>query len=254
MADLPSQANRMNDIEITANAAATESVFRRIGSNLNFLLDFLGVSNGSTSASGILSDFTSALSTVEGHTIALQANINAGLGTQSVGTYTPQKFVDRVFWMRRANSSTFASGGNPNDPIVLMKRIDGGSTVQWNAARNTPASIGTTTVDDNSFSNFGTRGANIERGLNSIGEFFDSAGGLRDSTDPRLRWFDGGLGVIGYESQMRAAEWHRLGVLDYREATSSAQVFSNPRATGSGVVYQIYMSLELNLSSAPLFD
>jgi hypothetical protein len=50
MANLTSQANRLNDIEINNNKPVTGQVFRRIGSNVNYLLDYLGITNGASLA------------------------------------------------------------------------------------------------------------------------------------------------------------------------------------------------------------
>lgn len=48
MADLPSIANRLNDVEINNNAPVSSQTFRRVGSDINYLLDYLGIDNGDT--------------------------------------------------------------------------------------------------------------------------------------------------------------------------------------------------------------
>ena len=48
MADLVSIAQRLNDVEINNNAPVSSQTFRRVGSDINYLLDYLGVTNGAT--------------------------------------------------------------------------------------------------------------------------------------------------------------------------------------------------------------
>ena len=48
MADLISQANRLNDVEINNNAPVSSQTMRRVGSDINYLLDYLGIDNGDT--------------------------------------------------------------------------------------------------------------------------------------------------------------------------------------------------------------
>jgi len=99
MADLPTVADRLNDTEITANAPLTETLMRRIGSNINFLLDFLGVSDGATAPSGSLNELAQAVDTIDNHTIDLQTTILPGSsGTVSVGTFVLEKFVNQIFY------------------------------------------------------------------------------------------------------------------------------------------------------------
>lgn len=48
MADLLSIANRLNDIEIQNDAILSTTLNRRVGQNINYILDRLGVANGTT--------------------------------------------------------------------------------------------------------------------------------------------------------------------------------------------------------------
>lgn len=102
MANLPNQANRLNDIEVSASAPLTETLFRRLGSNINYILDFLGVSNGATSTAGALGAFVSALSLVENHNMnLLYTSITTGSNTtssQSIGTLNSVKFVNQIIY------------------------------------------------------------------------------------------------------------------------------------------------------------
>lgn len=110
MADLPSIANRINDIEVAANAPITETLKRREGSSNNFLLDFLGIADGSTTAAGDLSDLIAAVGLCSGHTMDLQVSVpssGSGVVATTVGTYTPVKFVNQVFYYVIRNNSGF---------------------------------------------------------------------------------------------------------------------------------------------------
>jgi len=110
MADLPSIANRYNDVEVAANAPVTESLVRKGGSNDNFILDFLGAADGSTVAAGILSDLVNAVNLCDGHTMDQQISLpNSGTAAtiQTIGTYTPVKYVNQVFYWVLRNDSGF---------------------------------------------------------------------------------------------------------------------------------------------------
>lgn len=254
MANLPSIAQRINDIEVAANAPLTESLMRKKGSDINLLLDFLGITDGSTSATGLLSDFLIALATVDSHTISLEAVANFGAGTVSVGTYSPIRFVNRVFWARNSNGTQ----GFPTTGYMefLMKQIDGGPLVNINAARVTPGNTSTSTSPGLNGSIYGSRGV---KGLENLYTTDRSTGTpnpvflentKRLSSEPRYRYQSGGLGTLGYENIMREGEWTKMGVLSWREFDTSANIFTNP-ITNS---YNVYMSYEFDLSSKPLLD
>lgn len=53
MADLVSLAQRLNDVEIDNNAPVSSQTFRRMGSDINYLLDYLGIDNGETLAGAL---------------------------------------------------------------------------------------------------------------------------------------------------------------------------------------------------------
>lgn len=102
MADLSSQANRLNDVEINNNKPVSSGVFRRIGSNINYLLDYLGVSNGATTAgpSSGVNVFTPA------QAISYSLTLN---GSTPIGT--PQTLF------------TFTGGGDR--PLMFFRRTSG---------------------------------------------------------------------------------------------------------------------------------
>lgn len=52
MADLSPFADRLNDVEINNNAPVTSTLMRRLGQNINFLLDLLNITDGSNTPSG----------------------------------------------------------------------------------------------------------------------------------------------------------------------------------------------------------
>jgi hypothetical protein len=112
MADLPILADRVNDIEVAANAPVTETLMRRFGSNINYLLDFLGITDGSTTATGTLSDLAQAVELVTNHTMDLQLTVPTGQAWQTfaVGTFTSVPFVNQVFHYVAQNTSGTPSG------------------------------------------------------------------------------------------------------------------------------------------------
>ena len=109
MANLPTVANRLNDIEISSNGPQTESLWRRVGSNVNFLLDFLGVVNGETDPTGTLSDLSQAVELASTHTMDLQLTIPNGAanGVFNIGTFTQKKFLNQIFYFVVTNTSGF---------------------------------------------------------------------------------------------------------------------------------------------------
>jgi len=109
MALLPNFAKRLNDIEIASGAPITEILMRKFGSNVNFLLDFLGVSENETATSGALSDFVNALTFVENNPISLEVNLGTGLvnvTNQAIGTYAFQKYVNQYFYAVYQNTDS----------------------------------------------------------------------------------------------------------------------------------------------------
>lgn len=54
MANLPSIAQRLNDVEINNNAPVSSQTMRRVGSDINYLLDLVGANNGDTNPTGPL--------------------------------------------------------------------------------------------------------------------------------------------------------------------------------------------------------
>jgi hypothetical protein len=143
MALLPNLAKRLNDIEIAANAPLTESLMRKFGSNINLLLDFLGLADDSNSASGDLSDLVNAISFIQANPFSLQATINPVNALQTninIGTYTKQKYVNQIFHFAIFNNTGLqynpsygifdAILPNPSPEIYMTNvefRIDAGS-------------------------------------------------------------------------------------------------------------------------------
>lgn len=103
MADLPSIAQRLNDIEINNNAPVSSQTFRRKGSTINYILDFLGINNGSTLSgpnSG-LNIFSAPQSFSYSFTFT---NANAG---QTINLFTFQGGGNRpLYFFRRSNNFT----------------------------------------------------------------------------------------------------------------------------------------------------
>lgn len=128
MADLPVLADRVNDIEVSANAPITESLHRKYGSNINYLLDFLGVSDGDTTPSGALSDFSQALELVNSHTMSLEASTTTtATGVFNVGTFNKINFINRYFYFVVSNTSGGTNGFqlNSDDYQCLISRDSG---------------------------------------------------------------------------------------------------------------------------------
>lgn len=232
MADLPSIADRVNDIEVAANAPLTESLFRKKGSDINLLLDFLGITDGSTAVTGVLADLLNAVVTVEGHSLTKQVAAPTNT-TTVVGTYNQIKYVDRVFYARNEG---FAS--DDAVPRAFMKQIDGGPIVDFNAARSTPSNTTTQIATfPEAISILGTTGVE------------PPVLGQTNITTARKRFFDGAVGSIGFESAMRSDEWAELGTLSWREFNNSAVV----RTYHESGTAHIYMAYKFNLCSAPIF-
>jgi len=75
MADLPSVIDKLNDIEIGSGQPLTETLMRRFGSNINAIIDFLGLGPGGGSSD--LGDFLTAIDTVRNHTMELVIDFDA---------------------------------------------------------------------------------------------------------------------------------------------------------------------------------
>ena len=99
MADLPTIAQRLNDVEINNNAPVTSQTNRRIGSSINFLLDFLGVANGETTAAGALGKVGEAKQTI---TWAVTPQVIPAGGFITLFTFTGDN--DRhISWVKKAS-------------------------------------------------------------------------------------------------------------------------------------------------------
>lgn len=236
MADLPIIAGVMNDTEISANAPLTETLMRRIGSNINFLLEFLGINDGDTVATGQLSDLVTAINTVDAHTITKQGTFSGG--SNLIGTYSPIKFVNRVFWTRRE----IGNGNGPTAaPRALLKQLDGGASVMFEANPVTPTNTNTFAAEAGAIDLVTDR---IEAAQNT----YPSA-----VTGPGVyaRYFDGAIGVIGFESPMRDRDWTKIGILNWRDFNTQAIVRSYHEPVASQM--HVYMSYEFDLKSAGFY-
>lgn len=142
MADLPNFADRVNDVEVSANAPITESLHRKYGSNINFLLDFLGISDGETSPSGGLSDLATAVDLISNHTLDLQLQFTAVQPATDfvIGTYNPIQFVNQIIYLEVVTDSVsfptpilkYGSVSQIGSPLIsggfnFRVRVDGGA-------------------------------------------------------------------------------------------------------------------------------
>jgi len=235
MADLPSIAQRINDIQVAANAPITESTQRTLGSDINFLLDFLGITNGETSTSGIISEFISALDTIRNHTMNLEFT-HPGSGAHNIGTYTQIPYLDHVFWVE-SNSVT---GNEPITSSGFSPHVsyDSGTTFKHiNASLVTPSN---TTIG-------GTDSPKV------AGTKTDYPVASTDNaTTQAYRQFSSiFFGNTGYEHRMRSSQWQEFGVVSWRDmpVTTGGTVvkyFSNQSANS----YKFYLSYRFNLESA----
>ena len=133
MADLPIAANRMNDVEITGNAPVTQNVMQKIGSNLNYLLQYLNISNGATTITGSFSDLANAVTVIT-------ANPRVDLGSKVTGSVssvvtnqTIENLTAHLIHVRIPSGTNFFAwgtrgqtvAGNPN-VTTLNLDINGG--------------------------------------------------------------------------------------------------------------------------------
>lgn len=130
MADLPTLADRIEDTEVNANKPMTESLWRKFGSNVNFLLDFLGVSDGETSPGGSLSDLSQAVDLISSHTMDIQASVATNVlnGPLNIGTFPRVDFVNQVFYAVTENNTGGTTGHSLNENISVEMVRDGGLT------------------------------------------------------------------------------------------------------------------------------
>lgn len=128
MALLPNLAGRLNNIEISSGAPVTETLLRRFGSNINLLLDFLGITDGSSVATGDLSDLSQAVSLASSHTMNLVASFPPELSapsTKVIGTFTKNKYLDQVIYPVLYNNSGFSMSGYSRNVGELSLTLDG---------------------------------------------------------------------------------------------------------------------------------
>lgn len=230
MADLSPLADRLNDTEISANAPLTESLFRRFGSNINFLLDFLGISDGATAPSGALNDLSNAISTIEAHTIDLVANITTS-GITSVGTFNLDKFISQKFYIYATSTSAFGSplefrqdAGVVGNEISLLLNVDG--------------------AGNKTLPNVGQLGVNHEPDMTSYLINYVESG------DPRS--FSKMLNVDNdYAFNSTAALLAPIGYLDWRDPGTNFELLVKLGNNRPGVndTIQVYRELILDVGS-----
>lgn len=234
MADLPTIADRLNDIEISASAPVTETLWRRFGSNINFILDFLGVSDGDTTASGDLSDFAQALSTIRSHTLALQFT-NPSTGTHTIGSFAQIPFVDFVF-LAEDLDVPISPGVLSGSRIVPQVSYDSGVTFKH---------INASKVDPSSTTLVATTSAGKIDGTNS------SYGGptTTPSAAPFDQFFDAAVGAMGFEHRMRLEAWRQFATISWRDMPAGAgTTVLKYTTTGPGAV-KFYLKYQLNVES-----
>ncbi len=220
MADLPSVTDRLNDVEVAANAPLTETLMRRFGSNINFLLDFLGIADGSTTPSGDLNEFISALTLIGGHTMDSQAVFATEAGVVNVGTFTTQKFVNQVFYLQ---TTTYTEPFNITQAGVFAPiiNIDGGGN----------QSLPFFPTSDSGGEDRGTAG--------------DYQGSYLYQASPAERRFSKVLNVGNVESPAVSGEiLVPFAEIDYRDSGTNFQLLFNagnsPLLTCAGTIYRAY--------------
>ncbi len=245
MADLPTIADRINDIEVSANAPLSESVNRRYGSNINFILDFLGVSDGETSPTGTLSDLSQAVALADSHTMDLQLNITAN-GLFSIGTFTQPKFLNQVFYLfadggqsSKVNIEWRAAIGDATKEFPLIN-VDAGGNEALNPGVNEPSSFG------HDF-NYTQPSAYYTNAVPSVG----------DVNSKRFsKVLNGGADLIAQTATIGPAVQTNILLpiieLDYRDPGTNFELLINISdvfGIGAGSTAQIYREYKLNVGS-----
>ena len=238
MADLPNFADRMEDTEIAANAPITETLMRKFGSNINFILDFLGVTDGSTSPSGSLSDLSQAVDTADNHIMDLQVTLPKGTaGFTNVGTFSREKFLNQVFYLSVQNSTTLLYNGSVNwDGLnsYLAVSFDGGSKIRQNipvSQFNSPDFAYT----DNRLSLPGGDNSSSSRSFSQL-------------VNPGTHAFT--IGEVGFNPPFREFLLP-LGVVDWRDYNTNfdLDIFISVPGVGNFDDYKIYRAYQLNVGS-----
>lgn len=230
MADLPSVTDRLNDTEIAANAPLTETLMRRVGSNINFLLDFLGISDGETSPSGDLNEFIAALTLMGTHTMDAQATFTVETGVNAIGTFTTQKFVNQVFYVHY----TLAAASNfTHTQSSVLVNIDGGGnkTLPEHIQADVTGTLSTHTDPRNDYSEaylFNRNPATNERRYSKV----LNPGSYLNATLPNTPQF-----------LLPIAE------IDYRDSGTNFQLLYNIPILGFPATTTIYRAYKLNAGS-----
>lgn len=119
MANLTSIAQRLNDVEINNNAPVSSQTQRRVGSDINYLLDYLGIINGATIGGPItgLNVFSPVQSVSYSATYT-----NAGLGTP-VSLFTFQGGNDRPLKFFKRTGALDIAGQDNLLPIYELLNL-----------------------------------------------------------------------------------------------------------------------------------
>ena len=243
MADLPSIAQRYNDIQVAANAPVTESLVRQGGSNDNFLLDLFGILDGETATAGVFADIINAFTLINSHQMTLVFTI-PGNGLHAVGTFPTIPFIDFDFYTTSGRISQGAGRG-PRD--VFQHSVDGGPFTVPGGSIITPAST----------SNIGGQFGDATNKADDSGSVLGGSAGAPNSMNPALIDItglndpaqrlgqDAVLGVTGYESKMRQSAIQRSFTLSWRDGAShDVRVYTEG---GTGV--EVYLKYRLNAES-----
>lgn len=117
MADLVSIAQRLNDVEINNNAPVSSQTFRRVGSDINYLLDLVGANNGDTNPTGPLGTILRDVATVTYSYTVLNSPI--GVDT-TIFTFVGGGDRPFAFFKRSSNLEIAGSGPFEFKPIFEM--------------------------------------------------------------------------------------------------------------------------------------
>lgn len=134
MADLPSIANRLNDVEINNNAPVSSQTFRRVGSDINYLLDLVGANNGDTNPTGPLGIILRPVATITYNYTLTNSPLNTDitLFTFTGGGDRPLSFFKRASGLSIPGSGPFQL--NPIQNLLNFAANTSGGVTSFGAA------------------------------------------------------------------------------------------------------------------------
>jgi len=242
MADLTPFADRMNDVEIQANAGLSETLMRRLGSNINFLLDFLGVSDGATTPSGSLNNLANAAATADAHIMDNVANFLVGGGSQVVevlGNEPRQEFLNSVLYLVIT----------PDPGTTISFDFDWGSPTV-NDMRLAPTTGGSAFALPQNVRNVAFGAA----GDNALADAYEPTAISQSATSGNVifsKMLNTGTAVLTSTEPGRII--FPLGVIDYRDVTANYDVDISLGGTVTNIPnaqsVQIYREYRLNVGS-----